>query len=208
MENRVKVHRNVTLGRNSVLGDFVIIGLPPEGRADGELPTVIGDDAVIRSHTVIYAGSRIGRNFRTGHHALIREECTIGNDVSVGSGTVVEHHVVLRDGARVHSQAFLPEHTVLEEGAWIGPKVAVTNARYPRSPRVKQDLRGVRIGRNAKVGANSTLLPGVVLGEQCLVGAGSVVTRDVPAGKVVAGNPARVINDIADLPYELLDEGE
>jgi acetyltransferase-like isoleucine patch superfamily enzyme len=76
-----------------------------------------------------------------------------------------------------------------------------TNAKYPLSPGVKDQLAGPVIKRGAKIGANSTLLPGVVIGENALVGAGSVVVDDVPPGAVVVGNPARVIRQISELPY-------
>jgi acetyltransferase-like isoleucine patch superfamily enzyme len=158
---------------------------------------------VIRSHTVLYAGNRIGANFQTGHGAMIREENEIADDVSVGTGSVVEHHVRIARGVRIHSQAFVPEFSVLEEECWIGPNVVITNAKYPRSPGVKESLQGALVRRFAKIGANSTLLPGIEIGEYALVGAGSVVTKDVPPRTVVAGNPARVIKTIDNLPYNL-----
>lgn len=195
------LHPGVRLGRNAVVGDYVVLGEPPRGRSAGELETVIGDDAVIRSHTVIYAGNRIGSGFQTGHQVMIREENEIGNSVSVGTGTVIEHHVVIEDRVRVHSQAFVPEMSVLRAGCWIGPRVCITNAKYPLSPGVKDELIGATIGRDAKVGANATLLPGVHIGEGSLVGAGAVVVRDVEPGTVVVGNPARAVNRIDRLPY-------
>jgi acetyltransferase-like isoleucine patch superfamily enzyme len=162
-------------------------------------PLRIGIDARIRSHTVIYAGTTIGDRFQTGHGVMIREANEIGSDVSVGTHSIVEHHVVIGDGARIHSNAFIPEFSVLEEGAWIGPSVTFTNARYPLSPDAKANLRGPIVRRGAKIGANATLLPGVVIGRDALVGAGSVVVHDVPDGSVVVGNPARVIKLAAEL---------
>src|SRR5687767_7145330 len=88
-----RVHPNVQLGAGCVVGDFVIIGEPPRGAAPGDLATVIGPGATIRSHAVIYAGNVIGARFQAGHGALLRESNTIGDDVSVGSHSVVEHHV-------------------------------------------------------------------------------------------------------------------
>ncbi len=196
-----KVFENVTLGQGTVVEDFCIVGTPPRGSRDGELPTTIGDGSVIRSHTVIYAGNVIGRNFQTGNKVNIRESNRIGNNVSVGTLSVVEHHVEIADNVRIHTQAFIPEFSVLEEGCWIGPNVVLTNAKYPLSPGVKDQLAGPIIRKGAKIGANATLLPGVVVGEGALVGAGSVVVRDVPAGAVVAGNPARVIRQLSELPY-------
>ena len=198
------VHENVVLGAGSVVEDYCIVGTPPRGVREGELATTIGDGAVIRSHTVIYAGNTIGRNFQTGNKVNIRESNRIGNNVSIGTLSVVEHHVEIADNVRIHTQVFIPEYSVLEEGCWIGPNVVFTNAKYPLSPGVKDSLAGPIIRRGAKIGANTTLLPGVVIGENALVGAGSVVVRDVPAGAVVVGNPARVIRQVSDLPYASL----
>ena len=202
-----RIYANVQLGENVEIGDFAIVGVPPRGKGDGELPTVIGDGAVIRSHTVIYAGNVIGRGFQSGHHTLIREENRIGDNVSIGSSSVVEHHVEIADRVRIHSQAFVPEFSVLEEGAWIGPNVVLTNAPHPLCPRAKDCLKGPTIRRGAKIGANSTILPFLNIGEEALVGAGSVVVKDVPDKAVVAGNPARVLKGIDELtcPVDLMD---
>jgi acetyltransferase-like isoleucine patch superfamily enzyme len=196
-----KIFPNVIIGKNAVIEEYVIIGTPPRGRKPGELQTVIGDNAVIRSHTVIYAGNRIGNDFQTGHHVLVREENEIGNHVSIGTASVVEHHVKMGNNVRIHTQAFVPEMSILEDGAWIGPNAVITNAAYPLSPNVKNELKGAVVKKDAKIGANATLLPGITIGENALVGAGAVVTKDVPANKVVAGNPAKVINDVSNLPY-------
>ena len=196
-----KIYENVDIGEGAVIGDFVIIGELPRDMKPGELRTRIGKNATIRSHTVIYAGNVIGDGFQTGHHVMIREENRIGDNVSIGTSSVVEHHVHIGDGVRIHSQAFIPEETTLEAGCWIGPNVVITNAKYPLSPGVKRSLKGATVRKKAKIGANATLLPGVIIGENALVGAGTVVTRDVPAGKVVVGNPAQVIRDISELPY-------
>ena len=195
------VYPNVVLGDNCIIEDFAIVGIPPLGNQ--ELKTVIGNNAIIRSHTVIYAGNVIGDYFQTGNKANIRENNVIGNHVSVGTLSVVEHHVTIGDNVRIHTQAFVPEYTILEEGCWIGPNVVITNAKYPKSPTAKQDLMGCRIKKNAKIGANSTILPGIDVGENSLVGAGSVVTKSVPDGAVFVGNPARQLKEIKELPYPI-----
>jgi len=197
--SEARIHDNVEIGPGAQIGEHVIIGMPPRGKASGELRTVIGANAVIRSHTVIYAGNRIGDNFQTGHSTMLREENEIGNNVSVGTNSVIEHHVTSEDGVRIHSQAFVPEFSRLEQGCWIGPNVVLTNAMYPLSPNAKDTLQGPVIGAGAKVGANTTILPGRTVGESALVGAGSVVVDDVPARAVVVGNPARVIKQVDDL---------
>ncbi len=201
------VHPGVELGDDATIEPWVVLGSSVSGgRTD--LVLRIGHGAIIRSHTVIYAGSVIGDGFRTGHGALVREANEIGDRVSIGSHTVVEHHVRLADGVRIHTGAFIPEFSVLEEGAWVGPHAVFTNAVYPLARDAKRTLRGPHLMPGAKIGANATLLPGIVIGRDALVGAGSVVLRDVPDGAIVAGNPARVIGTIADVAaYRSLGAG-
>lgn len=199
MESRI--FKAVTLGAGTIFEDFCVIGSPPRGKSDGDLETIIGVDGVIRSHTVIYAGNRIGDRFQTGNKVNIREENEIGDNVSVGTLSVIEHHVKIGNGVRIHTQVFVPEYTIIEDNAWLGPNVVVTNAKYPLSPGVKESLEGPVIRKGAMVGANATILPGVIIGRNALVGAGSVVTKDVPESAVVVGNPAKVIKVIEDLPY-------
>jgi acetyltransferase-like isoleucine patch superfamily enzyme len=180
------------------LSPYVIVGVPPRGHVAGDLETRIGEGAVIRSHTVIYAGNVIGKHFQTGHGVLIRELNDIGDKVSVGSHAVIEHHVRLGDGVRIHTNAFIPEFSVLEPGVWVGPNVVFTNARYPNRPETKANLRGPHVLQEARIGANATILPGVVIGCNALIGAGAVVVHDVPDAAIVVGNPARIIGHVTD----------
>jgi len=196
-----KILKNVELGKNIIIEDFVIIGVPPYKKKEGELKTVIGDNALIRSHSIIYAGNKIGDNFQTGNHVNIREENLIGKNVSIGTKTVIEFKTKIKDNVRIHSQAFIPEFCELKEGCWIGPNVVLTNARYPISVRSKEFIEGVVVGKKAIIGANSTILPGLKIGDYSLIGAGSVVTKDVSSKKVLSGNPAKVIDDIKNLKY-------
>lgn len=198
---------NTVIAEGATIEPYVVLGVPPRGHGPGDLELRIGPDAHIRSHTVIYAGNVIGRRFQTGHGVLVREWNEIGDDVSIGSHSIVEHHVLIAEGVRIHSNAFIPEFTVLEKGVWVGPNAVFTNALYPQGKDVKEQLRGPHVMEGAKIGANATLLPGVVVGRRALVGAGSVVVRDVPDGKVVVGNPARVISDVHDLAAYAEPEG-
>lgn len=198
------IHPNVHLGANVTIEDFVVIGIPPSGKSSGEIETVIGANAIIRSHSVIYAGNIIGENLNTGHHVMIREMNVIGNDVNIGTNTVIEHHVVIEDEVRIHSCVFIPEYSELHEGVWIGPNVVITNDPYPAmAPR--SQLTSTKLMRGAKIGANCTLLPGIVVGENALVGAGALVVKDVPPGKVIVGIPATEISEVTNLPYNGAD---
>lgn len=193
------IYPGVKLGKNCEVEDYVIIGTPPKGCVAGQLNTVIGDNALIRSHSVIYAGNIIGTNFQTGNKANIREQNEIGDDVSIGTLSIIEHHVKIGHGVRIHSHAFIPEYCILEEGCWIGPNVVLTNAKYPKSITAKEELRGVYIMKNAKIGANVTILPGITIEENALVGAGSVVTKNILKDTVVFGNPAIINKDISKI---------
>ena len=196
MPKNFKVFPGTKLGKPAHIGDYSIIGLSTDKKSP---ITSIGNNSNIRSHTVIYFGNKIGKAFQTGHHVMVRESNEIGNNVSIGTNSVIEHHVKIGNDVRIHSNVFVPEYTELEDNCWIGPNVVFTNARYPKSKNVKETLKGAIVKKGAKIGANSTILPGITIGENALIGAGSVVTRDVEAGKVVAGNPAKIIKDISEI---------
>lgn len=201
MPDLARIYPNVALPTDASVDDFVVLGKPPRGSVPGDLPLIIGDGATIRSHTVIYAGNTIGANFQTGHHVAIREHNIIGDNVSIGTHSIVEHHITIGDNVRLHSRVFVPEYSTLEGGCWLGPGVTVTNARYPQSQGVKDRLKGAHIESGAMIGAGAVLLPGIRIGARALIGAGAVVTKDVPAGAVMAGNPARQIKTIDEIAF-------
>lgn len=188
------IHPNVSIGSNVVIEDFCIIGVPFKGMKNEQ--TIIGDNSIIRSGTYIYAGNKIGKNFRTGNKVNIRELNNIGDNVSIGTLSVIEHNITIHNGVRIHTQAFIPEYTIIEKNCWIGPNVVFTNAKYPKHPKVKENLKGAYIQKNVKIGANTTLLPGVVIGKHSLIGAGSVVIKNVASGLIVAGSPAKQIRKV------------
>jgi len=201
------IHPHVHLGEAAQVEDYVVLGVVPRAGTDQELETHIGRSATIRSHTVIYAGNRIGDGFQTGHHVLIREANRIGDQVSIGSGSRIEHHVTIASRVRLHSNVFVPEYTVLEEGCWLGPGVVLTNCLHPLCPQAKRCLKGPRIGAGAIIGAHATILPSLIIGERALVGAGAVVTRDVEPGMVVVGPQAAPLKRMDELTcqYGLMD---
>lgn len=190
----------VRLGKNVIIEEFSIIGILPLNSSEKLSPTKIGPNSTIRTHTVIYTDNTIGKIFFAGHNVMIRESNIIGDNVSIGSHSVIEHHIIIEEGVRIHSNVFIPEYSILEKSCWVGPSVTLTNATYPKSDKAKKNLIGPKIRRGAIIGAGATILPGISIGNNALVGAGSVVVDDVPDNYVVVGNPAKFIKYIFDIP--------
>ena len=126
---------NTKLGVDPIIGEYVLLGLVPQGkiRHKQKKPLdnlVIGDRAVIRSHSVIYAGNIIGNDFQTGHGVMIRERNKIGNNVSIGTHSIIERENIIADNVRIHSNCFIPEYIDIRKGAWIGPNVTILNVLH------------------------------------------------------------------------------
>ena len=192
------IHSNVLLGKGTVVQDGAIVGEPPRGKQDGELKTVIGAGGVIRSGTVIYAGTVIGDRFQSGHGALVREDNVIGDDCSVGTHAVLEAGNRIGDGTRIHSGCFL-EHTKIGNRVFLAPNVVFTDDPHPMCPRYLDCVLGATVEDDVSIGANATILPGIRIGAGSLIGAGSVVTKNVEPRSVVAGNPAVRVKDVDQL---------
>lgn len=196
--NKYEIYPNVTLGKNVIIEPFCIIGNPPRGKKPGQLKTIIENNVIIRSGTVIYAGTRIGNNSQTGHNVLIRENNIIGYNVSIGTNSTIEPDNKIGNRVRIHSSCFI-ESTTIKHDAFVGPCVVFTDDPHPPCPRYKECKGGVIVKKFAKIGANSTVLAGVIIGENALIGAGSVVTKNVPRDAVVIGNPAKKIKSLKEL---------
>jgi acetyltransferase-like isoleucine patch superfamily enzyme len=189
---------NVSIGEGTYVHEGAIVGEAPRGKQPGELKTVIGAGGVIRSGTVIYAGTVIGDRFNSGHGALIREDNLIGDDCSVGTNAVLEVGNRIGSGTRIHSGCFLA-HVTLGARVFLGPHVVFTDDPHPMCPRYLDCVLGATVEDDVSIGANATILPGLRIGAGSLIGAGSVVTKDVEAGVVVAGNPAVRVKDVDQL---------
>ena len=205
MENRT-IYPNVTLGKNVVIEDHCIIGYPPKGCQPGEIETIIGDNTIIRSHSVVYAGVTIGENCQVSHSAFIREHTSIGDSSSVGLNVIIEHHCSIGKNVRIQGQAGISEYTVIEDDAWIGPRVLTMNVLHPTCPRAKECLSGPIIRKGAIIAANVGITPGVEIGAKAFVGAGSIVSKSVAMGDIVFGNPARKVGrvDQIECPYGMM----
>jgi len=214
-----EVHPTATVYPGTVLGDAVrvlenaVVGkqpsLSPRSTASREplAPTEIGEGTIVSTGAIVFAGSRIGARVILGDQSCIRERVTIGNHVVVGRGSLVENDTTIGGMTRIQANAYITAYSTLEEHVFIAPCVVTTNDNFMgRTERRSELMRGPTIRRGARVGGSAILCPGVEIGEEAFVGAGAVVTKDVPPRVVVVGNPARVMRDVSE--DELLEVGE
>jgi acetyltransferase-like isoleucine patch superfamily enzyme len=195
----VVIHDNVEIGDNCYIGHFSIIGEPTIGYYDNPnhvfKKTVIGNNSIIRPHTIIYEDVIIGDYFQTGHYALIREHSVIGHHSSFGSHSELLGRATLGNFVRVHSKVLLSEILLIEDFVWIFPCVAFTNSKHPPHGNLLQ----THLKEFSQIFANATILPGVTIGVNAIVGAGAVVTKDVGDERLVMGNPAKDIKSVRDI---------
>ena len=188
----------VLIGPGATIDPTATVGEHPV-RPIADLTLRIGEGACIRSGSVIYAGSTIGTHFVTGHHVVIREENSIGDQVSIWGNSTVDYGSTIGNNVKIHTGVYVAQFTTIEDDVFLAPGVALANDPHPGCPRGPDCMRGPTIRRGAKIGVNATLLPFITIGEMALIGAGSVVTKDVPPRAVAYGNPARVVGTVDDL---------
>jgi acetyltransferase-like isoleucine patch superfamily enzyme len=164
----------------------------------------IGPDCVIRPHTVIDSGAKAGARLKTGPGAHLREKTILGDDCVVGDNCLVLPGARLGDRVVLHSLVLVAEYCRIGDGTWIGPGVIILNTLHPKAKFCKDkalgDLKGSPvIGKDVRIGGNAVINPYVKIGDRAVIASGSVVTKDVPADTVVAGNPAKVMKKVRDV---------
>lgn len=199
------VHPGTVLGEGVQVLEHAVVGkqptLSPRSTAAREPlpPAVIGAGSVISTGAIVFAGATIGERVILGDQSCVRERVTIGDDVVVGRGSLVENDTTIGALTRIQADAYITAYSTLEEQVFIAPCVVTTNDNYMgRTEKRLALLKGPTIRRGARVGGGAILCPGVEVGEEAFVGAGAVVTRDVPPRVVVVGSPARVLRDVPD----------
>ncbi len=205
------VHPSAIVYPGTVLGEGVkvlenaVVGKQPSlsprstAKREPQPPTEIGDGTIVSTGAIVFAGSHIGARVILGDQSCVRERVRIGNDVVIGRGSYVENDTTIGDLTKIQADAYITAYSTLEDNVFIAPCVVTTNDNFMgRTERRHELVKGPTIRRGARVGGGAILCPGIEVGEEAFVGAGAVVTKDVPARMLVVGSPARVLRAVQD----------
>ena len=206
IDSNTTIRSGVTIGEGSFIGSNSIIGeywmdLCLDRQKHEHLLT-IGNKALIRSGSIIYSGSMIGDNFQTGHQVTIREKTEIGNNVSIGTLSDIQGNCRIGNYVRLHSNAHIGQLSLIDDYVWVYPYVVLTNDPTPPS----NDFVGVHVHSFAIVATGSIIMPGLDLGQDCLIGAGALVTKSVEPYAVAIGNPAKKVSDVRKIRNKITGE--
>ncbi len=197
------------IGPGTVIGDNVIIGYPSrsemekfEKNPEEIHGAIIGENCTLRAHGTIYSCAVLGNGVRTGHYYLVREGTVVGDNTLIGTHVTIDNNCKIGKNVSIQSGVYIPTGTVIEDDVFLAPNICLTNDRRPAYLK-EWKCEPVYIKTLATIAANSTILPGVTIGKGALVGAGSVVTKDVPDFAIVYGVPARRVGDVRDLIKKL-----
>ena len=206
-----EVHPTAVVHPGTVLGDgvrvleYAVVGkqpvLSPRSTAKREdlPPAEIGDGTIVSTGAVVFAGTTIGARVIVGDQACVRERVTLGDDVVVGRGSLVENDTTVGAMTKIQADAYITAYSTLEEHVFIAPCVVTTNDNFMGRTEQRHGLiKGPTIRRGARIGGGAILCPAIEVGEEAFVGAGAVVTKDVPPRTIVYGNPAQPIRAVPD----------
>jgi acetyltransferase-like isoleucine patch superfamily enzyme len=206
-----EIHPTATVYPGTVLGDGVkvlegaVVGkqptLSPRSTAKREPlpPAELGDGTIVSTGAIVFAGARIGARVILGDQSCVRERVQVGDDVVLGRGSLIENDTSVGARTKIQAGAYITAYSELEDDVFIAPCVVTTNDNFMGRTERRHDLmKGPTIRRGARVGGGAILCPAVEIGEEAFVGAGAVVTKDVPPRMLVVGNPARVLRAVND----------
>jgi acetyltransferase-like isoleucine patch superfamily enzyme len=199
------VHEGTVLGEDVRVLEYAVVGKQPvlsarsSAKREPLSPAVLADGAVVSTSAIVFAGTTIGARTIVGDQACVRERCTIGDDVVVGRGSLVENDTTVGARTKIQAEAYVTAYSMLEEDVFIAPCVVTTNDNFMGRTEARHELvKGPTIRRGARVGGGAVICPGVEIGEEAFIGAGAVVTKDVPPRMVAVGVPARLIRPVAE----------
>jgi len=197
------VYPGTVIGDGCKILDYAVVGkqptLSPRSTAKREElpPLQLGAGTIVSTAAVVFAGTTVGERVIVGDQACVRERCAIADDVVIGRGSLVENDTSVGALTKIQAHAYITAYSLLEDNVFIAPCVVTTNDNLMGRTEKRHELvKGPTIRRGARIGGGVVLLPGIEVGEEAFVGAGAVVTRDVPARALVVGNPARQIREV------------
>jgi acetyltransferase-like isoleucine patch superfamily enzyme len=194
----------VKILENAVVGKQPTLSLRSTATREPLPPAVIGAGTVVSTGAIVFAGTTIGDRVILGDQSCVRERVDIGDDVVVGRGSLIENDTTIGSLTKIQADAYITAYSTLEEHVFIAPRVVTTNDNWMGRTETRfGNIKGPTIRRGARVGGGAVLCPGIEIGEEAFVGAGAVVTKDVPPRVVVVGSPARILRDVP--AGELLD---
>ncbi len=193
-----KIGDGVRIGANAVLGQRPTKASTSTLKTSSDLPGLtIGSDTAVGVGAILYAGSSIGKNCFVADAAQVRERCTIGNSVIVGHAATVENDCFIGHRTKIQTGAYITAYSTLEEDVFIAPMVTTTNDNFMgRTQERFAHIKGVTAKKGSRIGGNAVILPGIIIGQEAVVAAGSVVTKDVPSYRIVMGVPAKVVSEV------------
>lgn len=207
--HHVVIRQDTRIGEGTTIADHTVLGKLPARAPTSAVteekplpPLQIGRGVTIGAQCVLYRGAVIGNFSFVGDLASVREEVEVGEKTIIGRGVTVENKSRIGSHVKIETEAYITAFSTVEDDCFIAPEVTFTNDKWMGRGR-DNNFRGPIIRRGARLGANATILPGIEVGEEALVAAGAVVTRDVPPRKVYAGVPAR---ECGEVPVEQLLE--
>jgi acetyltransferase-like isoleucine patch superfamily enzyme len=206
-----EIHPTATVYPGTVLGEGVkvlegaVVGkqptLSPRSTAKREPlpPAELADGTIVSTGAIVFAGSQIGARVILGDQSCVRERVRVGDDVVLGRGSLIENDTTIGARTKIQAGAYITAYSTLEDDVFIAPCVVTTNDNFMGRTERRHDLvAGPTIRRGARIGGGAILCPAVEIGEEAFVGAGAVVTKDVPPRMLVVGNPARVLRAVDD----------
>lgn len=191
------------IGKNVIIQDHCVVGKQPRsGKISGlkvgviKDPLIIGEGVFIGCHVILYTGSVFEKDVYIADQVLVREKVHVGEATILGNQVNVKENVKIGARVKIQNRAHITDSMTIEDEVFIGPYLVSMSDKYMDRVHTANVSDGPTIKRFARVGGGVVLLPGVVIGEDAVVGAGAVVTKDVPARKVVVGVPAQVVKDV------------
>ena len=202
----VVIYPNTKVGKGCEIYDHCVLGKLPTspGITSRKLKAeysqlLIGENSILCPGVVLYTGSRIGNNNLLGDFCSIREECKIGNNCIISRNVSVNYNTVIGDDTKIMDNTHITGNMKIGSHVFISVLVATTNDNTMGRTEYNEDhVQGATIGDYVTVGAAANILPGVDIGQNAIIGAGALVTKDVPENKVVMGVPARIVRDVEE----------